>query len=205
MERTRLSPQQRREIILDAARRTFVAHGYEGASMRRIAHDSGVTTPVLYDHFESKRALYLRLMEEETDALVELTNAIEPGGSIHEMVAAAVDVFFGFVEQRPTAWRLLMRDSPGDPEIAASHRQLQQRGNQAIIHALERIPAFAQARAPDDQALTEARAVALRAMINGLASWWWDHPDVAREDVASLATSMLSDGLPGTIPGNARQ
>lgn len=195
----RLSPEQRRAVILDAARRAFVAYGFEGASMRRIAGDSGVTTPVLYDHFPSKQALYLHLLEEEADALLETTEAIEPNDSVDESIATAVDAFFGFVQQRPVAWRLLMRNPPGDPEIAERHRELQQRGNQAIAHALERIPAFAPISGAVRTSLREARAVAVRAMVNGLASWWWDHPDIPQEDLASLATDILSRGVPGTF------
>lgn len=196
----RLAPQQRRAVILEAARRAFVSHGFEGASMRRIAGESGVTTPVLYDHFSSKRELYLHLLQEETHALVAVTDAIGTKDSTSETIGAAVEAFFGFVQQRPDAWRLLMRDLPGDPEIAQRHRELQQRGNRAIADVLERIPALAQAFRAEDPVLREARAVAIRSMVNGLAGWWWDHPDVPREDIVSLTASMLSGGVIATFP-----
>lgn len=195
----RLSPGQRRAVILDAARQAFIVHGFEGASMRRIAGDSGVTTPVLYDHFPSKQALYLDLLEEEANALVEATDTIETNDSVDESIAAAVDAFFGLVQRRPIAWRLLMRNPPGDPVIAERHRELQQRGNQAIAHALERIPAFTPMSGAEDPSLREARAVAVRAMVNGLASWWWDHPDIPQEDLTSLAAAILNRGVPGTF------
>ncbi len=162
--------------------------------MRRIAIDSGVTTPVLYDHFPSKRALYLHLLEQEANALVEVTASIPSRASVPETVATAVEAFFEFVHQRPHAWRLLMREVPADPEIAERHRELQQRGDRAIAEALTRSPSPGR-RDSDDDPLQEAQAVAIRAMVNALASWWWDHPDVSQSDMVAVAVNMLARGV----------
>src|SRR3954447_8591280 len=67
--RERLSGPQRRERILDAAAEAFAAHGYRAASVQDIARAAGVTKPVLYDHFTSKRALFTSLMESARDEL----------------------------------------------------------------------------------------------------------------------------------------
>lgn len=197
MASTRLSPERRRQLILEAARQAFTASGYEGASMRQIALDSGVTTPVLYDHFPSKAALYLHLLQEEADALVDVTAALRADGSLQEVIASGVEAFFAFVERRPQAWRLLTRDVPGDPEIAARHREAQRRGDRAIAQALARAPALSHALPGEDDVLTEGLAVAIRAMVNGLAGWWWDHPDVPRAAVVALVTDLLTHGLDG--------
>ena len=61
--RQRLSGAERRRVVLEAGARVFAEHGYERAAMREIARKAGVTTPVLYDHFSSKRELQIALLE----------------------------------------------------------------------------------------------------------------------------------------------
>ena len=60
----RLSATARREQILDVALPVFASAGFHGASMNDIAEAVGVTKPVLYQHFDSKRDLYQALIDE---------------------------------------------------------------------------------------------------------------------------------------------
>lgn len=63
MSSPRLSAVARREQILDVALEVFGRAGYHGASMNDVADAAGVTKPVLYQHFDSKRELYLALLD----------------------------------------------------------------------------------------------------------------------------------------------
>jgi AcrR family transcriptional regulator len=60
----RLTASARREQLLDVALQVFARQGYHGASMNDVADAAGVTKPVVYQHFDSKRELYLALLEE---------------------------------------------------------------------------------------------------------------------------------------------
>jgi AcrR family transcriptional regulator len=109
--RRRLSLAERRELILDGAMEVFAERGYEGASMCEIARAGGVTPAVIYDHFPSKAQLAIELLERETGALL------------------------GHEEHR-FAWRMLFRDPPLDPEVAA-YRRLNHQATLAIAVFLE--------------------------------------------------------------------
>jgi AcrR family transcriptional regulator len=61
--RKRLTAAARREVIAAAATELFAERGYQRASIEEIARRSGVTPPVVYDHFASKRDLYRDLLE----------------------------------------------------------------------------------------------------------------------------------------------
>ena len=61
--RKRMSAATRRASIEAAATDVFAERGYRGASIDEIARRSGVTPPVLYDHFASKQDLYRQLLE----------------------------------------------------------------------------------------------------------------------------------------------
>jgi AcrR family transcriptional regulator len=64
MSSPRLTATARREQILDVALDVFGRNGYHGTSMNDVADAAGVTKPVLYQHFDSKRELYLALIDE---------------------------------------------------------------------------------------------------------------------------------------------
>ena len=59
----RLPRDERRAQLLAAAQEVFVANGYHGAAMDEIAETARVSKPVLYQHFPSKRELYLALLD----------------------------------------------------------------------------------------------------------------------------------------------
>ena len=60
----RLTATARREQLVDIAIAVFARNGYHTTSMNDVAEAAGVTKPVLYQHFASKRDLYLALLDE---------------------------------------------------------------------------------------------------------------------------------------------
>ena len=65
----RLTADARREQILEVALAEFANDGYHDTSMNDIAEAAGVTKPVLYQHFDSKRSLFLALLEQTGPSL----------------------------------------------------------------------------------------------------------------------------------------
>ena len=62
--RTRLSADACRQAVLDSACRAFSRSSYRGATTAEIAREAGITEPILYRHFGSKRDLYLACLDE---------------------------------------------------------------------------------------------------------------------------------------------
>ena len=62
----RLSSEERKRIIVTAAIRLFSERGFRGTTTRELATAAGVTEPVLYQHFETKRDLYSALIETKS-------------------------------------------------------------------------------------------------------------------------------------------
>jgi AcrR family transcriptional regulator len=61
----------RRAEILEAAERIFVAEGYEGATIRKIADEVGVSSTALYMHFQDKGRILLEICERTLQLLLE--------------------------------------------------------------------------------------------------------------------------------------
>src|SRR5512132_300222 len=117
----RLTAEERRTGILDAALAVFSERGYHDASIDEIAGEAGVSKALIYEHFASKQELYADLIarnaRELTLRLAGALVGLELESSAARL-AAGLDAFFAFVEERRDAWRMLFRDA-ADPETAA--------------------------------------------------------------------------------------
>ncbi|HWB69069.1 MAG TPA: TetR/AcrR family transcriptional regulator, partial [Solirubrobacterales bacterium] len=104
----------RRELIERAATEAFAERGYQGASIDEIARRSGVTPPVVYDHFPSKQELYRCLLERHFGELREIWREHFVGSDPpRERVARSCDAWFAYIETNPFAGRMLFRETSG--------------------------------------------------------------------------------------------
>ena len=70
--RQRLTAEARRKAVLDTAGRVFSKSSYRGATTAEIAREAGISEPILYRHFGSKRDLYLACLDEAWRAFREV-------------------------------------------------------------------------------------------------------------------------------------
>ena len=76
----RMPAAQRRTQLLDTAVHVFAERGYHAASMNDVAEAAGVTKPVLYQHFSSKRDLFVELLTAGPARILGLeTGTLAPG------------------------------------------------------------------------------------------------------------------------------
>jgi AcrR family transcriptional regulator len=194
--RRRLSADERRAVIIDAASRTFAERGYLGASMERIAAAAGVSAPLIYEHFASKKELYVELLDLNGRALVAATTREKGFDSVEDLLRANILAFFEFVRDHRSAWRMLFLDPAPDPEIAAAQRGLQAAATKRLAQVIvARVRGLRiSAKVPRERA-DELIAEAGKSALNGLAVWWWEHPEVPAETLAAVAMDLLWTGL----------
>lgn len=184
----------RRELIEREATQVFAERGYAGASIDEIARRSGVSAPVVYDHFASKLALFVRLLERTRDELLAMwveTLAGEDPTQIR--MSRAFDAWARYVERNRFAARMYFLEATGDPQARAAHREIQAQGRAALSAILGRQPG-AQQVARDADGL-EMAAETMRAGLAGLAIWWDEHPHVPRERIVETAMNVLWTGF----------
>jgi AcrR family transcriptional regulator len=105
---------ERREQLLDVARRVFGRGGFHQVSMDTVAKEAGVTKPILYDHFPSKKELYLSLLEADLAALHEkVRTAIESAPGNRERIRGSFQAYFEFVDEHAEGFRILMQEAVG--------------------------------------------------------------------------------------------
>ena len=198
--RRRLSADERRARILEAATEVFAERGYEAASMAEIAARAGVVASVIDDHFGSKRELHIELLELHGEELIRRSITEIGGGTPEQIQRASIEAYFRFVEEDPFVWRFLFRDPPSDPEIATAWRHLHDRATAGIAELIRLgSPAGALALGVPADTSTWMLAKAAQSANNGLAQWWWEHREVPREQVVELAMSLLWEGFSGLL------
>lgn len=110
--RQRLPAAQRRRQLLEVAVVRFAAKGFHATSMDEIADAAGVTKPVLYQHFGSKRTLYLELIETVGQELIQrVADRVGAESHPHQQVEAGFGAYFQFVCDRTSAFQLLFGGS----------------------------------------------------------------------------------------------
>jgi AcrR family transcriptional regulator len=124
----RLSADARRRQLFEVALALFAEHGYPSTTMDDIAEAAGVTKPLVYQHFDSKRALYLELMDVFSGELVtRIVKATATAEGPRQQVELGFAAYFELMVDNEQAFRLLYgRDAPDDPELGAALRRVEE-------------------------------------------------------------------------------
>jgi AcrR family transcriptional regulator len=201
--RRRLPAAERRDLIERAATEVFAAHGYAGASIDEIARRSGVTPPVVYDHFSSKLDLFTRLLERTRDELLSMwVEQLADAGEepTETRMRRAFDAWALYVETNRFASRMYFQEATGDADARAAHRAIQAQGRAALGAILGREPYAERIAGSTDAEALEMAAEVIRAGLAGLAIWWDDHPHVARGQIVETAMNVLWVGFERATP-----
>jgi AcrR family transcriptional regulator len=122
-----LSGPERRAAVVETACRIFARRSYHGSTTAQIARETGVTEPVLYRHFASKRELYLACLDavwERVQGLWQkaLERERDPANSLKAIGKA-------YLEERGSGrvvlvdlWIQALTEAADDPEIRRALR-----------------------------------------------------------------------------------
>jgi AcrR family transcriptional regulator len=188
--RRRLKPEQRRELILEAAGQQFAARGYDGTRLDDVAAAAGVTKPVLYRHFADKNALYLALLDRHAADLGSFAGVIAPGGPLEERLRAVLEVWLDYVEAHAYAWRMLFRDRGGGPAIQSVRDDVHAQARATLVGLIRLL-----AVRPVPERQLEPLAELLSMGMASLALMWMDDPATGREAVVDAMVRVWAGVL----------
>ena len=98
----------RRSQLMISALEVFTEKGFHQASMDDIAERAGVSKPILYQHFASKQVLYLGILEERVEVIVEqISNAIDSTEGNRNRLEAAISCYFRLIDDADLGYRLI--------------------------------------------------------------------------------------------------
>ena len=181
--RTRLEPDARRQLLLEAATAVFARLGYEGARMDDIAEEAGVAKGLLYRHFDSKEELFRALMDQRGNEfsarLRRSWDAVTPERRARpaELVAAGVSTWLDEATSEAT---MVNWEEP-------SHRALAARFRDQSLAAIAEQVQLVDARIDEPHA--RLIAAAYQGAIESITVQWLRHVDetgLPREDVERI-------------------
>jgi TetR/AcrR family transcriptional repressor of mexJK operon len=110
----------KRQAILDAARRAFLAHGYSGASMEAIAEAAPASKPTLYSHFKGKQELFAAVIGEQCEVLLSTLSRVQtklenPAAGLKAIAGAFVDLLYS--NEALDIYRLIIAEQRNFPEL----------------------------------------------------------------------------------------
>jgi AcrR family transcriptional regulator len=189
---SRLPRQERRRQLLDAALEVFVSQGYHAAAMEEIAERAGVSKPVLYQHFPGKLDLYLALLDQSVDELVEtVRQALRSTADNKQRVAATFSAYFEYVERAGQAFRLVFESDLGNEAAVRDRLERSQRECAELISPMVRDGAGLDA---DEAHLV---SVAMVGLAQFTARYWLSQKDIPREAAEQLVARLAWRGISG--------
>lgn len=187
----RLPRSARRRQLLTAAQEVFVANGYHAAAMDDIADRAGVSKPVLYQHFPGKLDLYLALIEQHAEALVNhVTRALAGTTDNKVRVHQATKAYFDFVDGDGEAFRLVFEsDLRNEPAVRERVERASRLCMEAIADTIGHDTGVARNRA-------ELLAIGLTGASEIAARYWLNtNRSVPKEEAIALLTALLWRGI----------
>ena len=190
----------RRAEILEAAERIFVADGYEGATIRKIADEVGVSSTALYMHFRDKDAILHEIAQAWMQSLLDQNTEIaaRPEDSVAR-IRLMLEAYVKMGLEHPNAYRLVYCSAPprggalGPVQAATAESGVQCYACYAGV--VREIEAEGRLRVGD----AENAALALWASCHGLVALMITRPDVKWTSVETLTKLNVEALLHGLV------
>ena len=183
---------ERRQELLDAAVVTIRRDG-AGVSMEDIAHEAGITKPILYANFGDKAGLADAMAKRFTrDLIARFGEVWATSDDTRERVRLAIEAWVAFIESDPHIYRFLSEGSFGAGRRLEDRRLVSDVGV-VVARALGEWLREQGA----DSGPAEPWAYGVLGMVHVTTEWWLDRRTLNRKDLVDYLTSLLWSGLSG--------
>lgn len=187
----RLPRSERRESLLAAAREVFVEEGFHAAAMDDIAARAGVTKPVLYQHFGSKRDLYLAVLDTGAEQFLEsVGRALKSTENNRDRVTATINAYLKFLNHDDEAYRLVFQsDLVNAPDVRARVQRVNALSAELVSDVIAADTGLSR-----DEALLLAYGLMGMAQTAGLR-WLTDPEGMDQQAAAQLLSGLAWGGI----------
>jgi AcrR family transcriptional regulator len=144
-----------------------------------------VTKPILYRHFDSKRALYLALLERHREDLAGFAAVIPVEGTLEERLRAVLEIWIAYVETHSYAWKMLFRDTGGGPEVQAFRLEVHARARAVLVGIIRSLSGV-----PIPRRELEPLAELMSMGMGSLVLWWIENPGLSRRAVVDAVARV---------------
>ena len=185
-----MSPDHRREQLLELGVRLFATRSLDDLSIETLADEAGISRGLLYHYFGNKQAFHTAVVQRAADELFRVT-APDGEGSALEQLAGSLARYVDFVQEHYSGYVSLLRGAAG--------------GHEGLREVYEASRAALTGRIFDEPLAAEAAALglvdtpAVRLLVRGWAAmteeviveWVRDHRGLTRDDLLATVTASL--------------
>lgn len=171
----------------------FVARGYHAAAMDEIAERAGVSKPVLYQHFPGKQELYLALLDESVESLLDaVRTALRSTNDNRQRVSATFSAYFEYIAEHRGTFRLVFEsDFTNDPAVRERLDKADRECSDMVSQVIK-----------EDTGLTDDEAHLLGIGLLGMAQvsaryWLGTLGSIPREAAEQLVARLAWRGISG--------
>ncbi|ETA08891.1 TetR family transcriptional regulator [Gordonia sp. CNJ-863] len=184
-KRTRMSPEARRDQLLEFGLEMVRDRPLEEITIDAIADAAGVSRALLFHYFASKQDYHVAIAQAQADRMLACT---EPDASLGDPIAiltASMAAFVDFVSENRSAYTALIRGaSSSDPAM----RDVFDRTREVMVgRVLDHAPAFGVEVTPTVVLSVHGWV----AFVEETTIRWLTSPTVTREDLLGLITAAL--------------
>ncbi|MUL48286.1 TetR/AcrR family transcriptional regulator [Mycobacterium sp. CBMA293] len=204
MARSRLTPDQRRDQILDLGMEAFSALPFEQVAMEDIATQAGISRALIYHYFPSKKELFAALWAREHEQLAHNVHFMA-GHTVRSQVRAALVAHYTFYEHNMTLMMIANRSAIAvDPAVRSPITFELNRLRDHTLDALD--------LAGSSRDLVSVALSGWLALVREVALEWLELHTFSRDAAVDLCMTALDalvsphadlDRLPGGLPGPA--
>lgn len=180
----------RRAEILAAAEKLFLQEGYQGATIRKIAQEVGLSSTALYMHFADKSEILVEICGRTFENLREINEAIAAKHqNPRECARALLIAYVDFALANPNAYLVVFERSIGDVTQSMSPLSvLSQEAGAFFEAAIRAVNEITPLRCSPDEAIQVCWSAC-----HGLASLLIHHPNLGWQPSGSALTERLVD------------
>jgi AcrR family transcriptional regulator len=182
-----LSPERRREQLLEIGARLFAEHPYEDVWIEEVAELAGVSRGLLYHYFPTKRDFYAAVIEAHSAELLRLTQ-FDPTLPFESQLRDSLEQYLLYAERNSASYRALHRSMISSDEHIRSI--VDQGFAEHTSHVLASL-------AIED---TPVVRLAIRSWMTFVVSaclGWLEQGEVSREQVRELCANTLLHAVRG--------
>lgn len=190
-QRTRLSPEQRREQLLDLGVRLLATRSLDELSIDLLAEEAGISRGLLYHYFGNKHDFHEAVVRRAADDLIEKT-APRVDGEPMDRLVASIAAYLDYVVDNHEGYLSLIKAAAGGNETL---REIYEEARSALNGRVFREDAPLGQGAGEMLAETAASRLVVRgwsAMVEEMVLSWIDEPrGVTREQLLEIMAASL--------------
>ncbi|GAA1140384.1 TetR/AcrR family transcriptional regulator [Nocardioides aquiterrae] len=185
-QRTRLSPEQRREQLLDLGVRLLAHRSLDELSIDLLAEEAGISRGLLYHYFGNKHAFHEAVVRRAADDLIEQTSPPADGDPMERMLTSLA-AYLDYVVANYEGYLSLVKAAAGGNETL---REIYEEARSALNSRIFREDA--QGDIVPDTPATRLVVRGWSAMVEELVlSWIADPRGITREQLLEIMAASL--------------